>query len=194
MTGDGLKPGHPTQRKDLELSVDGQHARNSGLPTPKLDSVRSDNRIAVDLMRQMGFEPNEYMTPLQFLLAVMNDDVDLIYKDETKRARAKGKGGMALSYRIEAAKTAAKYMHMQLPSVQITNQAEKGFGEELSNAIAAGTHRVVHRETIIREIEQISPDIPLAPASYPPDFLDAEYTTGEGDMDYDPDRDDGDPE
>ena len=101
-----------------------------------------------------------------------------------------------MQYRLEAAKTAAKFIHMEMPKLQITSQQEKGFGEELSNAIAAGSSRVIHRETIIREIERTSPDIPLAPASYPPDFIDTDIIepgdVTEGDLDYDPDRDDAD--
>lgn len=194
MTGDDLKVGHPKQRKSFDLSKAPKAMRRLNKSTPTLEHTRSADRDPEDLMRQMGFEPTKKMTPLQFLLAVMNDDLELLFKNPERRNRINGKGGLAMSYRLEAAKTAAKYIHMQLPTTQITSQSEKGFGEELSNAIAAGTHRVVHRETIIREIEEISPDIPLAPASYPPDFLDAEYTTGEGDMDYDPDRDDGDAE
>ena len=196
MTGDDLKLGHPKQRKNFDLSKEPRELRRDGEPSPRFETINSDRKDPETLMRQMGFEPTKNMNPLQFLLAVMNDDLAVLFKSEKRRECMEAKGGLSMQYRLEAAKTAAKFIHMEMPKLQITSQQEKGFGEELSNAIAAGSSRVIHRETIIREIERTSPDIPLAPASYPPDFIDTDIIepgdVTEGDLDYDPDRDDAD--
>lgn len=197
MAEDDQKIGHPKQRKKYDLSVEHRELRRDGLPAPSFKSVRSDQKSPEDLMRELGFEPTKDMTPLQFLLAVTNDRLDLIFKNETRRKRIEGKGGLAMQYRLEAAKTAVKYTEMEMPKMQIQSNADAGFGEQLQNAIASGMTRVIQRETIIREIERISPDVPLAPASYPPDFhrpiIDAEIEDlSEGDTDYDPDRNDTD--
>lgn len=189
--GDVQELGHPIQRKSFDLSQDPIELRRDGKKAPDLvHGVNSDRRDPEDLMRQMGFDPSKNMNPLQFLIAVFNDDVDLIFKNETRRKRIESKGGITLSHRIECAKTAAKFMHMELPKVSVQKEEGGGFGESLSSAIAQGNERVRTRRVILEEIERISPQIPLAPASYPPDFQDAIDETdldAEGDMDYDPD-------
>lgn len=194
MAGDDQDLGHPKQRVDFDLSKDTRYLREKGFIAPELQPINSDRRTPEDLMRLLGFDPTTSMTPIQFLLAVMNDDLSRVFKNENRRKRMEGKGGLSIQYRLEAAKTAAKYLHMEMPKSQITKTEEVGFGDQLSSAIQSGNKRVVHRQTIIQEIERISPDIPLAPASYPPNFMDAELNdvdeAMEGDTDYDPDRDD----
>jgi len=187
------KPG-PHQRTSYDLSKDSYLVRrHGGKKDAPIDNTPSDKRTPDDLMRQMGFEPSKSMNPLQFLLAVMNDDLDAIFKNEARRKRMEQKGGMALSYRLEAAKTASKYMHMELPKVSIQKDETNGFGEALSNAIEKGNERSITRRMILEEVQNISPDLPLAPASYPPEFeahidhiVDADKMV-EGDTNYDPD-------
>lgn len=194
MPEDDLKLGHPKQRINYDLSKQSKEAMKHGQKAPKLDKIYSDRKDPLDIMRQLGFEPTKHMTPIQFLLAVMNDDLDTIFKNPSRRERMERKGGIAMQYRLDAAKSVAKFIHMEMPKMQITSQADKGFGEELASAINNGNDRVVQREIIIKEIERISPDIPLAPASYPPDFIDAEIVEEEdiieGDVNYNPDEDD----
>ena len=189
--GDGQKLGHPIQRVDHDLSQNPKNLRQKGFKAPDLvHGDRSDRRDPSDLMRQMGFDPSKHMNPLQFLLAVMNDDLDAIFKNEARKKRMEAKGGIAVNYRIECAKTAARYLHMELPKVTVQKDEDGGFGDSLSNAIAQGNERVRTRRVILEEIERISPQIPLAPASYPPDFQEVIEETdidAEGDMDYDPD-------
>ncbi len=195
MTSDDPKLGHPKQSVNYDLSQDPKEARRDGIAAPSLQTINSDRKNPEDLMRQLGFEPTKHMTPLQFLLAVMNDDLNAVFKNETRRKRMEGKGGISMQYRLDAAKTASKYIHMEQPKMQVASATETGFGQELQKQISSGVSRVIQRETIIREIERISPDIPLAPASYPPEFLASiveqdDQDLMEGDMDYDPDRDD----
>jgi len=182
--------GHPIQRKDYDLS---KNARDNDNP-PTLTNEPNEYRSPAVMMRQMGFDPSKNMTPLQFLVAVMNDDLDAIFKNEKRRARYESKGGLAMNYRIEAAKTAAKYMHMQMPTVTISEGNEGKFGEGLARGIAAGNERVTTKRIILETVERISPNVPLAPASYPPAFQEAveseyEEIGAEGDTDYDPDND-----
>lgn len=190
---DHLTVGHPKQRKSHDLSKNPKVLRQKGYKAPDLvHGDRSDSRSPDDMMRQMGFDPTKNMNPLQFLIAVMNDDLDLIFKNEKRRLRMEGKGGLAVNYRIEAAKTAAKYIHMELPKVTMTQDDKNGFGESLTNAITQGNERIRTRRMIIEEVERISPNIPLAPASYPPAFQDDvieadDDILAEGDTDYDPD-------
>lgn len=189
--GDVQDLGHPRQRKSFDLSQEPRELRRDDKQSPDLvHGVNSDRRDPADMMRQMGFDPTKNMNPLQFLIAVMNDDIDKLFKNEKRRKRIEGRGGIAINYRIEAAKTAAKFIHMELPKVSIQKDEGDGFGDSLSNAIAQGNERVRTRRVILEEIERISPQIPLAPASYPPDFQEAIEETdmdAEGDMDYDPD-------
>lgn len=192
---DGLgKIGHPIQRKSHDLSQEPRRLKEKGRSIKIApDPTKAEARSPDDLMRQMGFDPSKYMNPLQFLIAVQNDDLDLIFKNEKRRARMEGKGGIAMSYRTECAKTAAKYLHQQLPAINITKSDDGGFGDGLSQAISQGHERVRTRRVIIEEVERISPDIPLAPASYPPalaEVIDQEQDDidmAEGDTDYDPD-------
>jgi len=185
--------GHPIQREDHDLSQDPRELRRDGKDAPKLsDGVQVGIRSPAAMMREMGFSPTSNMTPLQFLVAVYNDDLEKVFKNEKRRTRMEGKGGIALNYRIECAKTAAKYLHMEMPKVTIADDAG-GFGESLSKAITDGTERVRVRETIIQTVERISPDVPLEPASYPDAFSNEaqreEFADidAEGDTDYDPD-------
>lgn len=183
--------GHPVQRKDYDLSKEPRKA-SVRIDT---DFTRADATSPAAIMRQMGFDPNQYMTPLQFLVAVMNDDIDRIYKNEKRLARMKSKGGIALSYRIDAAKTAARYIHMEMPKVSIENGGSEKFGTELAQRIASGQERVRTKRVILETVERISPDIPLPPASYPPSFeiegqIIEEEPEAEGDTKYNPDTDD----
>lgn len=187
-------PGHPIQRQDLDLSQDPRKSENAA----RLGDDPSTFRSPAAMMRSMGFDPTKTMTPLQFLTAVYNDDLDLLFKDEKKRTRYKNKGGLAMSYRIEAAKTASKFIHMQMPQVQI-QKGSSGFGDELAAAAAKGGERIRTKRVILETIERISPDVPLPPASYPPVFADIQGEvidmpegSADGDMDYNPDEDDDD--
>lgn len=191
---DDVKVGHPIQRKSHDLSKEPRRLKEKGKSVSiELSPARSDNRTPDDMMRQMGFDPSKYMNPLQFLLAVMNDDLEAIFKNENRRRRMEGKGGIAVSYRLEAAKTAARYTNQELPKITVTKD-DSGFGESLSDAISQGHERVRTRRMIIEEVERISPQIPLAPASYPPaledviDQVQDEDDMAEGDTDYDPDN------
>ena len=140
---------------------------------PDMRPVPSAYRSPAQMMRDMGFAPDKNMTPLQFLIAVMNDRADLLYKQEKKRNMMEGKG-IGLKYRIECAKTAAKYMHMQMPSVQISEDASGQFAENLAKSVARGEERVRTRQMIIETVERVSPDLPLEKPSYPPAFSDIE--------------------
>lgn len=165
------KNGYPVQLENYDLSRDPNKLRQTGKTAPNLlHGARADRRDPADIMRQMGFDPSIHMTPLQFLIAVMNDDLDAIFKSKKRRNRMEGKGGFSINYRIECAKTAARYLHMELPKITLQQEETTGFGESLSEAIALGNERVRTRRMIVEEIEQISPDLPLAPASYPPIF------------------------
>ena len=193
-TDDPVKPpGHPIQRQDLDLSKEPKKSDNGAF----LGDETSTFRSPAAMMRQMGFDPTKSMTPLQFLCAVYNDDLDLIFKNEKRKKRYQDKGGLGLSYRVEAAKTAAKYIHMQMPSVQISKGSDSKFGDELAQAAAKGGERIRTKRVILETIERISPDMPLPPASYPPAFADIQgevidepISEAEGDMEYDPDDDD----
>jgi len=194
MDGDDLgKLGHPIQRVSHDLSREPRRIREQGQTVSiQPNASKADTRSPDDMMRQMGFDPTKKMNPLQFLLAVMNDDLEVIFKNEKRRNRMEGKGGIAMSYRIEAAKTASRYLHMELPKITVSKDDKGGFGDSLSQAINQGNERVRTRRVIIEEVERISPDIPLAPASYPPALegvieCQDDDDMAEGDMDYDPD-------
>jgi hypothetical protein len=184
--GDG-QIGFPVEKKQYDLSAEPRDSKYA----PTLSHDESKHRSPAALMRQMGFDPNKHMTPLQFLVAVMNDETGLIFKRDNRRKRIEDKGGIALSYRVEAAKTAAKYMHMEMPKITYEDKGVEKFGEDLARNIAAGNERVITKRMILETVERISPDIPLPPASYPPSFQNdievTELRDLEGDTDYDPD-------
>lgn len=180
------------QRKHFDLSVPAKHSDNPPITRRgKPGGITSP----AEQMRDMGFCPTADMTPLEFLLAVMNEDVDRLYKQEKKRNMMRAKG-IGLNYRVDCAKTAAKFMHMAMPSVHITDASEHKFGDDLAAAISEGNTRVEKRTIILETVERISPDTPLAPASYPEAFktikgeIIEEDLNAEGNTDYDPDRDD----
>lgn len=150
----------PRQIKDVDLTK-----HNTGMSNDK-----ADLRSPAYVMRSLGFDPLDTLTPLQFLVAVMNDDVDKIYRDPAKREKMRKKG-ITMPYRIEAAKTASRFIHMAMPSVHVTADTETAFGESLAKAIASGEQRVRTKRVILETIEQISPDLPLPEASYPPAFF-----------------------
>lgn len=185
------KPNPPPQLKDYDLT---QPPRISDNP-PKTRNTKAGLRSPAQMMRDLGFCPSTSMTPLQFLVAVMNDDADALFKQEKKRNMMKGKG-IGLNYRLEAAKTASKYFHMAQPQINIQAQGDSKFADELQAAISRGDMRVEKRTVIMETVERISPDTPIAEASYPPAFAHIqgeviEYDIdAEGDTDYDPDRDD----
>lgn len=197
---DGHEVGHPIQRKNLDISKScsyvNKYASGKDKAVRMINGKLSDRRSPDEIMSAMGFDPSKYMNPLQFLLAVVNDDLDALFKNEKRKTRMAGKGGVAMNYRIAAAQTAAKYLHMELPKTAITKDETERFGEKLAEAIENGNDRVRTRRIIMEEVERISPDIPLAPASYPPELeqhingIEAEDDIDpEGDMDYDPDTD-----
>lgn len=200
---DGVTPPQPPKQiadHDLTTSKNGE-ARKANAPS--LGSTNAEYRHPADIMRALGFCPTKHMNPLQFLLAVMNDDLDLVFKRETKRAQAEARGGIGLEYRIECAKSAVKYIHMEMPKVSITDDVGN-FGESLRNASSAGLERVHRKTMIIEEIERISPDVPLAAANYPPHLglgdkpvimneagiIEGEDLNPDGDQNYNPDVDD----
>lgn len=189
MEGGPIKP--PVQREDLDLSQ--RPNGNPHIENPaRLPHWGTDYRSPADMMRSMGFDPNSTMTPLQFLVAVYNDDLDKVFRNEKRRDRMKAKGGIAMSYRTEAAKTAAKYMHMQMPQVAVTKDERSTFGAELAAGIAKGGDRIRTKRVILETVERISPELPLPPAQYPPGYegvIDAQIVEmAEGDTNYDPDN------
>ncbi len=185
------KPKPPIQRQDYDLT---QPPRISDNP-PKTRNTKAELRNPAEMMRDLGFCPTSSMTPLQFLVAVMNDDADALFRQEKKRNMMKGKG-IGMNYRLEAAKTAAKYFHMAQPQINIQAQSESKFADELQQAISKGDMRVEKQTVILETVERISPDTPIAGASYPPAFAHIQEDViehdidAEGDTDYDPDRDD----
>lgn len=204
MTDQVKPPEPPIQREDIDLVTSRRSNKDN---RPEMPNLTADQRSPAAMMRAMGFDPcSGDLSPLQFLCAVMNDRVDMIYKDQKKKERAEAKGGLGLSYRIECAKTAAKYLHMEMPKVTFQSGEDQTFGAKLSDAITSGNERVRTKRMIIETVERISPDEPLAKASYPPIFDGSEqinkpdpiegHIVGnaddlglnpEGDMEYNPD-------
>lgn len=199
---DGEKPVKPpVMREDRDLTTENRRTDN-----PANGTEPAEFRSPAAMMRQMGFEPNSGdLTPLQFLCAVMNDRADLIYRSEKKRKSAEVRG-ISIKHRVECAKTAVKYMHMQMPSVQYTKSEDDEFAKKLEKAVAGGQERVRTKRVILETVERISPDAPLADASYPTAFDpndkprnvshhivdDNEMVMDldpEGDMEYNPDND-----
>jgi len=170
---DPQKPGHPDEIKAYDLTKRPQDVRRGGGIAPPMTAAISKDRTPEELMVSLGFEPNRYITPLQFLIAVFNDDLDIVYRNPTRRRQIESKGGIGIGFRLEAAKTAARYMHMEMPRIAalVDKTKDRGkFGDGLSGAIADGNRRVRTRRTIIEEVERESPDTPLPPAQYPPNF------------------------
>jgi len=195
----GIEPLPPVQHKDYDITAERELARPAN--SPPLSKANADVRNPATMMREMGFDPNTSMTPLQFLVAVYNDDVEKIYNNEVKRKRIEMKGGIGMSYRIEAAKTASKYIHMEMPKVVLGDETGN-FGESLMKAARAGDGRLRTKTMIIETVERISPDVPLPEASYPPIYgqikpvvvdevgmVEGEVLPPEGDKDYNPDAD-----
>ena len=103
MEGEGSdKIGLPIQRKDYDLTKDTDKTDN---PPEALSHDDSRFRSPAALMRQMGFDPTSSMTPLQFMTAVYNDDLEKIFKPGKRLETYKSKGGIALSYRLERPNT-----------------------------------------------------------------------------------------
>jgi hypothetical protein len=191
-------PQPPPQIKHTELTSSNR-GKDAPEYAPRLNNATSDNRSPAMMMRSLGFCPTKHMTPLQFLIAVMNDELDMVFKNEKKKEQTRSKGGIAMSYRVECAKTAAKYMHMEMPKVEVREEGT-GFGEALMRAASAGDERVRKRTMIIEQIERISPDVPLPDANYPPMYgqnnsvvldedgmIEGEVLNPDGDKDYNPD-------
>ncbi len=177
--------GHPIAREKYDLSQDPCEIRRDGGKAPNmLHGQQAEARSPYDMMRSMGFDVTYKITPLQFLIAVMNDDLDIIFRNETRRKKMEAKGGIGLSYRLEAAKTAAKYLHQELPKVLLTDDKNNGkFGDGLTKALAEGNERIRTRRVIMEQIEHISPDVALEPASYPPALQEAIIREGLDDDD-----------
>jgi hypothetical protein len=170
---DGIQPpGFPHVNKDTDLSVSPRHLQEAGRKLERSTNARinAEYRSPAEMMRELGFSPSRYMNPLQFLVAMLNDDVELIYKNKKKREMTLAKGGLSIQHRLEAAKTAAKYMHMAMPTVNVNKNEGASFGAELAAAVSAGDQRVRTRRMIIETVEKISPNEPIAQASYPPVF------------------------
>jgi hypothetical protein len=178
--------GKPKQRTEKDL-----HRKPSTLKR-RLDDKQvhlqkgpATGRSPDDIMRSMGFAPTATMNPLQFLIAVMNNDLEKIYNMEIALVKARSKGGIALNYRVDAAKTAARYIHMEMPKTTIDKSDEAGgLGMGLLQAMAEGNARLNQKALILETIQQMSPDMPLPAASYPPTFgqiIEHEPATDEGD-------------
>lgn len=80
----------------------------------------SANKTATDLMKEMGCPP-EWMPPLVFCLAVMNNDNKFIgNKVAGGQGRPRKDGGakpITISQRIEASRIAIPYLNQKLPEV-----------------------------------------------------------------------------
>lgn len=194
----GEPPSAPVQLVNYDLTKERPNGRQPN--SPPMTNERSDYRNPAAMMRDMGFDPNTTMTPLQFLVAVYNDDLEKVYRSEKKRKEVEDKGGIGMSYRLEAAKTATKFVHMEMPKIQINEGETSTYGDKLVQAGLAGNERLRTRQMIIETVERISPDAPLSEAIYPPIYnqkpehddagrilLDGEYVKPEGDKDYNPD-------
>lgn len=175
----------------------------------KKRGVAVENRSPAEIMRENGLDPHKHMTPLQFLMAVVNNDVESVYKSEKKRAEIDAKGGFGIGSRIECARTAVRYFHQERAPEKVADQADSGFAQQMADALAGGNHRISMREVIVENAYKTSPDMPLPDASYPPAFdpnptvereavpsqggqaLTPEYELppAEGVTDYDPDLD-----
>ncbi len=184
-------PAREMRGKNFDLASNPSMNKN---PPVKSDTNTGYKSPAV-MMAELGFDPTKYMTPLQFLVALMNDDLALLFRNPKRLKNIENKGGIGLNHRIEAAKAAAKYMHMAMPTINIQQGDAAGFGGKLAEAVASGNERVRTKRIILETVERISPDIPLTPANYPEAFtnqIEGRIIEGnpEGDTDYDPDRDD----
>lgn len=197
---DGIKPPQPPRQiADIDLTGNNGSAakRNSGRP---ISAENTAHRSPAAIMRSMGFEPSKHMTPLQFMIALYNDDVEAIYKNPIRLAKTQRLGGIAIGYRLEAAKVAARYMHMEMPKVTF-NEETSVFGDKLAEAQASGDDRLRKKTMIIETIERISPDVPLDSANYPEMYgfnpptrvaneegiIEGEILNPEGNKDYNPD-------
>ena len=163
-TGD--KPQSPIQRHtEIDITTDAKGGSHSELS----HGVNAEYRSPADMMRQMGFDPVKYMTPLQFLVAVLNDDADMVFgrSPDAKKERYKARG-IGMSYRVQAAKTAAKYLHMEMPKVEYHSSADQEFGQGLQQAIRKGEHRVRTKRVILETVEEMAPDMPPAPGFISP--------------------------
>jgi hypothetical protein len=85
----------------------------------------STTKTARDLMNEMGCPPN-WLSPVEFCLAVMNNDMARIghIVEKPKAGRPKkgvGKGNgnrpITIGQRIEAARIATPYFHQKLPEI-----------------------------------------------------------------------------
>lgn len=164
------KAGFPKMVKDYDLTKE----RNGMAKThdmPQLSNSSSQAQSPDEMMRILGFEPTQYMNPLQFLLAVMNNDTHAVYSDPTKLRNANCKGGFSIKYRIECAKIAARFMHMAMPKLNINSNADSKFSHDLQRAIADSNHRLLNREKIIEHVHATKPKgSELEPAAYPDVF------------------------
>ena len=195
---DGTEPPQPPiQHKFYDLASSQNRGMPKGKNEPSLGDARSDRRSPAQMMRAMGFTQTKHMTPLQFLCAVFNNELEMIYRCEKRRKKTEEQGGIGLSYRLEAAKTAAKYLHMEMPKVTVEDEGGN-YGTSLMKAAASGNERLRTRTMIIETVERISPDVPLPDASYPPMYqkdgqtvideqgnVEGEALNPEGDTNYD---------
>lgn len=74
----------------------------------------SANKTPRDLMNDMGC-PADYMTPVEFCMAVLNNDLARLKLPKTK------KGGeervITIGQRLEASRIATPYFHQKLPEI-----------------------------------------------------------------------------
>lgn len=156
-----------------ELWLEKSTRNRTGKPRPSLDNGGGAHALYRDpdeIMRLLGFKPGKDLNPLQFLLAVANDDLGKIYKNPSKRRTMQAKGGIAISLRASCAKTAARFIHLEMPKISFETSSKDDFAGALAGEIEKGKERVKMRRVIIEQVEQESPDAPLAAASYPPAF------------------------
>lgn len=158
----------PKMRQDLDLTQPPKQIPHAN--TPQRDKTNVLFKSPEDMMVEMGFDPETgNLTPLQFMLAVMNDDVDKIYRQKKKREMMRTKG-IGMNYRLDAAKTSSRYMHMAQPQLTVGSRDEDDFHRKLEDNIREGNDRYIRKQMIIETVERVSPDMPLQDASYPPVF------------------------
>lgn len=132
-----------------------------------------ENQSPAAMMREHGLNPHEYMTPVQFLIAVFNNDIAKVYpgqSGEKKRAELEKKGGIGIGYRIECARAAAKFIHRELQADKGDDGAQSTFAIEMQHAMSKGNNRIRMREVIIEQAHATGPQEELPPASYPDAF------------------------
>ncbi len=152
----------PVMRVDVDLATSRGPDGSAIAP-----HVSAFDKSPAELMREMGFDPcTGDMTPLEFLVAVMNDRADKVYRNERKRKLYQERG-IALTYRVSAAKAAARYMHMEMPKLTYVEAEQAGYSGTLAEKVSQGQARVTRKTVILEQVEMMAPDHPVSPAQYP---------------------------